>query len=166
MATESPTCRLRIVASSIGVGSFTTAISIQPLRHAAMHIELRTPPPICPAHVRDRHEERCRQTIELADLAGQQRGLAAESHRADTGLIRLLDHARFQVGEDGIRIRVIEHAQELFLCETVAGAAVAADADAEDSGAAALTLRLENAVENGVLDAFEIASAEVGVRER
>src|SRR4051794_11468166 len=143
MATESPTWRVRIVASSIGVVSFTRAISIQPLRHAAVHIELRAPAAIRPAHVCDRDEERCWQAIELADFAGQQRGLAAESHRSDAGLIRLLHHARFQVGEDGIRIRVIEHAQELFLREGVPGAAVAADADAEDSRTAALTLRLE-----------------------
>ena len=57
-------------------------------------------------------------------------------------------------------------AEELLLGVAVAGAAVAADADAEDAGAAALALGLEDAVEDGVLDAFEIASAEVGVRER
>src|SRR3954449_7803686 len=129
MATESPTWRVRIVASSIGVVSFTRAISIQPLRDAAMHIELRTPPPIRPAHVRNRHEERRRQSIELADLAGQQRGLAAESHRADAGLIRFLDHALFDLGENGIGIDVVEYPEQLFFGEPIAGAAVAADAN-------------------------------------
>src|SRR6202011_3975818 len=68
--------------------------------------------------------------------------------------------------ENGIRIGVVEQAEELFLRESVAGAAVAADADAEDARAASLALGLENAVEDGVLNAFEVASAEVGVRQR
>src|SRR5205814_10313015 len=90
----------------------------------------------------------------------------AEAHRTDAGLVRFLDDALLERGELRVLVRVVEEAQELFLGAAVAAAAVAADADAEDAGTAALTLGLQDAVEDRILDAFEIAVAEVGVRER
>src|SRR4051794_25187756 len=60
---------------------------------AALRVQRHPSPPKRPTHIRDRDEERRRQAIELANLAGEQGGLAAESHGADAGLIGLLDHA-------------------------------------------------------------------------
>src|SRR6266540_4724824 len=139
--------------------------SVQPLGCVALQVEVHAAPAIRPAHVGDRDEERRRQAIERADLAGQQRGVAAEAHRADAGLVRLLHDALLERAELRVVVRVVEEPQELFLGAGVAAAAVAADADAEDAGAAALSLRLQDAVEDRVLDAIEIAVAEVGMRE-
>ena len=54
----------------------------------------------------------------------------------------------------------------MFFREVVSGGAIAADADAEDSGTAALALCLEDAIEDRVLDALEIASAESRIGQR
>src|SRR4029078_12584734 len=91
--------------------------------------------------------------------------MSAEPHRADAGLIGLLDDALLEVREDRIVIGVIEHPQQLLFRESVAGAAISSDAATEDAGAAALPLCLEDAVEDRVLDAFEIASAEPRIGE-
>src|SRR5437763_635347 len=124
----------------------TMRASVQPFAHLAVRVEIRTAAAIRPAHVRDADEVRRRQPVLRADLARQQSRVAAESHRADAALIRFVDNARFERGELRVVIRVVELAQELLLREVVAGGAVAADADAEDSGAAALALGLEDAV--------------------
>src|SRR5688572_19462671 len=88
--------------------------SVQPVGHVAVEIEVRATAAIRPAHVRDRDEERRRQSIERADLAGEESRLSAEAHRADAGLIRFLDDAPFEIRKDRIGIRVVEHPQELF----------------------------------------------------
>jgi hypothetical protein len=141
-------------------------VSVQPLLHVALQVERCSATPERPAHVCDRDEERRRQAIELADLAREQRGLAAEPHRSDARLIRFLDDARFERSQLGIGIRIVHRAQELFLRFAVSRAAIAADADAEDAGTAALALRVDDAIEDRVLDAAQIATAEVGMRER
>src|SRR2546430_8652593 len=116
--------------------------SVQPLGCVPLQVEVHAAPAIRPAHVSDRHEKRRRQPIELADLARQERGVAAEAHRTDAGLVRFLDDALLERGELRVLVRVVEEAQELLLGAAVAAAAVAADADAEDAGAAALSLGL------------------------
>src|ERR1043165_2787405 len=138
----------------------------QPPGWLPLQVEIHAAAAVRPAHVRDRHEERRRQPIELADLARQERRVAAEAHRTDARLVRFLDDALLERGELRVLVRVVEEAQELFFREAISAAAVTADADAEDAGAAALSLRVQHAVEDGVLDALEIAVAEVGGRER
>src|ERR1051325_124138 len=140
--------------------------SIQPVRNLSLQIEVRAAAAERPAHVGDGDEEGSRKAIELADLAAEKGRFSAEAHRSDSRLIRLLDDARFEPRELLIIVDVVHRPQQLFFRERVTGAAVAADANAENAGAAALSLRLEDAVENGVLDSSEIASAEVGMRER
>src|SRR5664279_2885197 len=115
---------------------------VQPLRHVSAEVELSAAPAICPAHVRDRDEERCRKAIECADLACEECRLAAEAHRPDARLIRFVNDALFDLGEHGIGIGVVEQAEKLLLRKAVACAAVAADADAEDAWSAALALSL------------------------
>src|ERR1043166_2947486 len=93
--------------------------SVQPLGCVALEIEVHAAPAVRPAHVRNRHEERRRQAIELADLARQQRRLAAEAHRPDARLVGLLHDALLERGELRIVVRVVEEPQELLLGEGV-----------------------------------------------
>src|SRR5262249_22778411 len=60
----------------------------------------------------------------------------------------------------------LDVAEELILGELVAGGAVAADADAEEAGAAALALRLPDGVENAAADALEVAVAALAADRR
>src|SRR5438270_13854914 len=140
--------------------------SIKPVSYIPARVDVRSPPPVRPAHVRDTDEVRRREAVLRADLAGEERGVAAESHRSDAALVRLADDAFLEVAQQRIGVRVVELAEELFLRVRIAGSAVAADADAEDAGAAALALRVEDALEDGVLDALQIAAAELRIGER
>src|SRR5207248_700908 len=130
---------------------------IKPVSYVAANVEVRSAPPVRPAHVSDADEVRRRQPVLLSDLAREKRGVPAEAHRTDAALVRLLDDTRLEIGQERIGIRVVELAEEQLLRVCVAGPAIAADADAEDPGAAALALSVEDAVEDGVLDAFQIA---------
>src|ERR1041385_5570851 len=98
-------------------------------------------PPIRPAHVAHADEIRRRQTIQHADFCAEQRRLAAETHWADAEFVRGLDDILFELVEFGIRIAVIELAQELLLGKFVARRAVAADAHAENARTATFALR-------------------------
>src|SRR5262249_21953250 len=135
--------------------------SIKPFRRPTVFAYVHAPPPECPAHVGDGDEERRGEAIDLADLAAEERGLPAEAHRTDAGLIGFLQEASLERGELGIGIGVLHGAEELLFRVGVAGGAVAADANAENAGAAALSLGLEDGVEDRVFDALQIAAAEV-----
>src|SRR5205085_4047057 len=93
----------------------TMRASVQPFAHLAVGVEIRAAAAIGPAHVRDAYEVRRRQPVLRADLAREQRRVAAESHRADAALIRFLDDPRFERGELRVVVDVIELAQELLL---------------------------------------------------
>src|SRR6202022_3229180 len=100
------------------------------------------------------------QAIEFADLAGEKGRVAAEAHRPDARLIRFVDDALLEPGEERIFVRVVEQSEQLRFRVLVAGRAIATHADAEDSGAAALSLGLENGIEDRVLDALDGRPAE------
>src|ERR1041385_1183344 len=72
---------------------------IQPLGCVPLQVEIHAAAAVRPAHVRDRHEERRRQPIELADLAREKRRVAAEAHRTDARLVRLRSEER-RVGKE------------------------------------------------------------------
>ena len=57
----------------------------------------------------------------------------------------------------GMRVDVVEGAEQLLLGEHVAVGAVAADADADGARSAALSLRLPDGVQNALAHAFEVA---------
>ena len=61
-------------------------------------------------------------------------------------------------GQLGIGIDVVERAEQLHFGQHVAVRAVAADADAERAGRAALALRLPDGVQDALADAFEVAA--------
>src|SRR5262249_38222074 len=74
-------------------------------------------------------------------------------------LVGLLEDAVLQGGQLGHRVGVVEFAEELLLGVLVAGGPVAADADAEEAGAAALALGVPDRVEDAAADAFQAAVA-------
>jgi hypothetical protein len=131
--------------------------SIQPLPNFPICIQRHALTPIHPAHVADAHEIGRGQAVRRANLHAQQRRLAAETHRADAEFICCLQNVLLQPVEFGIRIAVVEFAEELRLAQLVAGCTVAADAHTEDARSAALALRLQHGVENRPAAAVEVA---------
>src|SRR5688572_11460932 len=112
-------------SSSVGrCNEVIKALSIDPTRDAAIRRQIDALPPERPAHVADRDEERRGHAVEFADLAAEQRGLAAESHRADAGLVGFRDDGFLQFGEHRIGIGVVDRAQELRLAARHAADAV------------------------------------------
>src|SRR5262249_23490486 len=73
--------------------------------------------------------------------------------------VGLVEDARLQLGQLRHRVGVVQLAQELLLGVLVAGGAVAADADAEEAGPAALALRLPDGVEDAAAHALQVAVA-------
>src|SRR5687767_5653534 len=100
-------------------------------------VQRDTLPAISPAHVTDTHEERCRKAIGRADFYAEQGGLATKTHRPYAEFIGSVEDVLLEFIEFGNRIAVLEPAQKLLFGEFVAGGAVAADAHAQDTGAAA-----------------------------
>ena len=131
----------------------------------AATVEHHAETPERPAVVGDRHEEARRQAIQRADLAADQRHLAAESHRADVEVVHLGHDARFDRSEPRIRVDVVERAEQLLLGVRVAGRAIAADAHADGAGAAAFALRVPDRVQDALPDAFERAIGASEVRQ-
>ena len=118
-----------------------------------------------PAVVGDRHEEARRQAVERADLAADERHLAAEAHRADVERVDRAHDRRFELGQPRIRIHVVERAEQLLLRVQVAGRAIAADADADGARAAALALRVPDRVQDALPHAFERAIGAAEMRQ-
>ena len=110
-----------------------------------------------PAVVGDRDEEACRQAVRRGDLAADERGFAAETHRADAQAIGFFHHFLFELGERVVGVGVVKRAEELLLGKDVAVGAVAADANAEGARRAAHPLRLPDGVENALLDALQVS---------
>ncbi len=92
--------------------------------------------------LRWRRVRRRRQAVDGANLAAEQRRAAAEAHRADAELVGGADDLFLQRGQFRVFVAVIEQPQELFFRVGVTGGAVAAYADAEHAGTAALALGL------------------------
>ena len=82
---------------------------------------------------------------------------AAEAHRADADAIGFLHDLGFELGQLRHGIRVVESAEQLAFGKVVAVRAIAADADAERAGRAALALRLPDGVQNALANAFQVA---------
>src|SRR5687768_6164587 len=133
MRTSSPTLSERIVCSEIG--TFSSIILIEPGLDFAGVVEDSALAAIRPAHVADAHEERRGQAIGRANFHAEQSRFAAETHRANAEFIRGVQNVLLKLVEFGIRIPIIETAQELLLRKFVADRAIAADANAEDAGA-------------------------------
>ena len=108
-----------------------------------------------PAVVCHRHEERSRETVEHADLAADERDVAAESHRADLEIVHGRHDRRLELRQPRIRIHVVERPKQLLLGVSVAGRAIATDADTDRPGRASLPLRVPHGVKNRFLDAVE-----------
>src|SRR5208337_5035969 len=97
---------------------------------------------IGPAHVAHAHEIAGGQPAEVADLDAEHCGLAAEPHRADAELVGLGEDLLLHLVELGNRVAVVETPQQLALGLDEPRAPVTAEASADDSGRAALALRL------------------------
>ncbi len=110
-----------------------------------------------PAVVGDGDEEARGQPVQRAHLAPDQRHLAAEPHRPNLECVHRRHDRGFELGQPRIRIHIVERSKQLFLRVRVAGRAVAADADADRAGTAALPLRLPDGVEDALPDAVERA---------
>ena len=122
---------------------------------------------IGPAHVADADEEGGGKAIGGADLYAEQGGLSAEAHRPDAEFVGSVEDVALEFGEFLGGVGIVERAEKLLLGEFVACGAVTADADAEDAGAAAFALRLQNSIENHFSAAVEVAVGfEFFVRQR
>ena len=131
-------------------------LAIEPLRdRAGPRVQRDAEAAEGPAVVGDGNEEARRQPVERADLAADQRRLAAEPHRPDRQLVGRVHDRVLDLREPRIRVRVVERAEQLLLRMEVARRAVAADADADGAGAASLALRLPHGVEDALAHAVE-----------
>ena len=89
-------------------------IAIQPaLDQAGRSVEHHPETPERPAVVRDRHEEAGRQPVERADLAADERNLAAEAHGADSQVVGGAHDGRLELRQPGIGIEVIQRPEQL-----------------------------------------------------
>ena len=141
-------------------------IAIEPARdRAGRRIEHHAEAAERPAVVRDRDEEARRQPVERADLAADERHLAAEAHRADLEVVHRRHDRRFELRQPRIRIDIVERAEQLLLGVRVAGRAIAADADADGARAAALALRVPHRVQDALPHAVERAIGAAEVRQ-
>src|SRR5688572_8716878 len=119
MATSSPTLSARILSSVKGrergiiAGFGKLSRSIQPLRDLAIAIQFDATPAVGPAHVAHADEIRRRHAVRRADLHAQQRGLAAETHRADAEFVGRLEDVLLQRVELRLGIAVVEQPEEL-----------------------------------------------------
>ncbi len=129
---------------------------VEPFLNVAVDIQNHSAAPVCPAHIRDRHEKRRRQAIELADFAAPDGEFPGKTHRTDIERVGFLHNAGFEQCELRVGIRVVDVPQELALRELVTRSAVAADRDADESRTAPFALGLPNGVENTGADAFKI----------
>ncbi len=131
-------------------------IAIEPLRdRAALRVERHAEAAKRPAVVRHRHEEARRQAVQRADLAADQRHAAAEPHRADAEHVDRPHDLGFELRQPRIGIHIVDRPEQLFLRVHVTRGAVAADADADRAGRAALPLRLPDGVQDALAHAFE-----------
>ena len=110
-----------------------------------------------PAHVAHAHEIRRRHAIGRADFHAKQRGLAAETHRADAEFVRRFQNVLLQRVELWLRITVVEPAEKLRLAQLIAGRAVAADTHTENARPAAFALCLQHRVENRLSATIQVA---------
>src|SRR5262249_13854281 len=101
-----------------------------------------------PAVVGDGDEEARGQAIERADLAADQRDLAAEAHRADVEIVDRRHDRGFELGQPRIRVDVVERSKQLLLRVRVARRAIAADADADRARRAAFALGVPHRVQD------------------
>jgi hypothetical protein len=131
--------------------------SIQPLFDFTVVVQRDALASIGPAHVTDADEIGSGQTIRGADLHAEQGGLATEAHGADAEFVRGFQDVLLERIELRMGIAVFEFAEELGLAQFVTRSAIAADADAENAGAAAFALRLKDGVEDDLAAAIEIA---------
>ena len=133
-------------------------IAVEPLGDgAACGVEPHAQPPERPALVSHRNEEAGWKPVGRGDLAADQRDGPAESHRSYADAVRLAHDPGFEFGQNRVGVDVIERAEQLLLRQRVAVRAVAADADAERPGRAALPLRLPHRVQDALAHALQVA---------
>src|SRR5215831_17817231 len=133
-------------------------IAIQPARNrAGRPIQDHAETTEGPAVIRDRDEETGGQTIQRANLATDQRDFAAESHRSDVEGIHRRHDRRLELAQPAVGIHIVERAEQLLLRVEVSRGAIAADAYADGTRAAALALSVPDRVQNALAHAFERA---------
>ncbi len=160
----SPTLSARISASENG--AVRLIVAVLPLRdRAGRGVDDDAQAPERPAVVRDRHEETGGQAVQRADLAADERRLALEAHRADAERVDGAHDVRFELGQHGLGVHVVERPEQLRLGVRVSRRAVAADADADGAGAASLALGLPDGVQDALAHALQIAVGPAQVRQ-
>src|SRR5688572_1123829 len=165
ISTSSPTLSERIFSSVNG--RVTGIILIKPLLDFAGLAERCALAAIGPTHVAHADKEGGGKAIGRADFYAEQRGFSAEAHGPNAEFVGGAEDIALELGQFLGGIGVVERAQELLFREFVASGAIAADADTEDAGAAALALGLEDRIENDFSAAVQIAIGfEFFVRQR
>ena len=118
-----------------------------------------------PAVVGHRNEEAGGQPVEDADLAADQRHLAAEAHRAHAKRVHRPHDVGFEPGQPLVAVHIVERAKQLLLGFDVAAGAIAADADANRARPTPLALRLPDRVQQALADAVHRAIGASEVRQ-
>ena len=80
------------------------------------------------------------------DLAADQRCKPAETHGTDFKFVRIFQNIFFKLRQLGIRIYIVERAEQLLFGKLISGRAVSADRNTDNSDAASLSLRLPDSV--------------------
>src|SRR6266567_2146460 len=136
---------------------FGTPFSIQPFHDFPTGVQRHALPAIRPALVADADETGGWQTIDRADSHAEQSRPATKAHRADAQFVGRFQNVLFQRLQFRDRVVIVQEPQKLALGKFVTRGAIAADADAEDAGAAAFSLRLEHGVEDHFAVAIQVA---------
>src|SRR5688572_9982965 len=155
ISTSSPTLSERIFSSVNG--RVTGIILIKPLLDFAGLAERCALAAIRPAHVADADKEGGGKAIGGADFYAEQRRFSAEAHGPNAEFVGGAEDIALKFGQFLGGIGVVESAEELLFREFVASGAIAANADAEDAGAAAFALGLEDGIKNDFSAAVEVA---------
>ena len=101
-----------------------------------------------PTHVADTDKVGCGHSIGGADLDPEERGLTPKPHRSNAQIIGGLENVLFEMVQSWLGIPVVEEAEKLSFAQFVPRGAIAADANAEDSGTTTLALGLNDGVED------------------
>src|ERR1700758_621264 len=124
-------------------------VLVEPMLDGAFGGEGKSLAAIGPAHVADADKIGSWQAVQHPNLCAEERGFSAKAHWANAQLVRGLDDIVFKFIELGVRVMVIELAQELLFGEFITRGSIAADANAENAWSTAFALSLQDGVEDG-----------------
>ena len=164
--TSSPARSLRISASSV-IGKVTSCVAIRPpgrTRHRR-RAHVHTGAAGGPALVVDGDGIERHVRVRVLDMAVEDGDVAAEAHRADSGLVQEAHQLVLELRDDRVAVARADRAGDRLLGEVHRVVGRAADPDADDPGRARLAAGADDRLEHELLDPLHAVGGDAHLQE-